>query len=380
MVQTAAIVGGGIGGFATAVALHRQGVEVAVYERAPALAEVGAGISLWPNATRALGRLGALDALRAAARPIRSLVLRDASGRVLLRAPMDRHEAPSLCAYRPDLVNALRGLLPASALHTGKALASVDAEGDRARLAFADGTTAQADVVVGADGIRSTVRAWVTGDDAGPVYRGYPVWRGIGPLPASVVPGEASESWGDGQRFGLLSVGGGRAYWYGTANRPQGETDDGPDARKAELARLFADWHGPIPEVVASTPAEAVLRGDTDDRPPRRGWSRGRAVLVGDAAHPTTPNLGQGGCLAIEDGLVLARCLAEHPPPQAFAAFESARYRRTARVVRESRWIGRMGQAGGALATARDLATRLTPGGAFAQRLAWLFDYDAATA
>lgn len=377
-IRTAAVVGGGIGGLATAAALHQHGVEVAVYERAPALGEVGAGISLWPNATRALDRLGALDAVRGAAGPIGALNVRDAAGRLLLRAPVAGHDAPALCAYRPDLVSALADLLPAGTLQTGKALASVEAEGDRARLLLADGSTAEADVVVGADGLRSTVRAYVTGDASAPVYRGHPIWRGVGPLPPTFVAGEISETWSDGRRFGLLDVGRGRAYWYATANRPEGEADGGPVARKAEVAAMFSDWHAPIPEAVEATPPEAVLRGDTYDRRPRRGWSRGRAVLVGDAAHPTTPNLGQGGCLAIEDALVLARCLAEPGTlAEAFATYERARYKRAARVTRESLWTGRLGQAGGALAALRNGATRLTPGSVYASRLDWLFRYAA---
>ena len=299
-------------------------------------------------------------------------------GRLLLRAPVGGHDAPALCAYRPDLIEALADQLPDGALRTGKALASVEVDADRAQLAFDDQTTAEADIVVGADGIRSAVRAFVTGDTSAPVYRGHPIWRGIGPLPDDFVGGEISESWGDGQRFGLLSVGEGRAYWYATANRPEGEADGGPEARKAEVLAMFEDWHGPIPEAIRSTPPEAVLRGDTYDRLPRRGWSRGRAVLVGDAAHPTTPNLGQGGCLAIEDGLVLARAIAESTSPsEAFASYEAARYRRTARVARESLWTGRLGQAGGALAALRNTVTRITPGNAYAKRLDWLFRYAA---
>ncbi len=377
-INTAAVVGGGIGGLATAAALHQRGVEVVVYERAPALADVGAGISLWPNATRALDRLGALDAVQRTAGPIDALNVRDAAGRLLLRAPVGGHDAPALCAYRPDLIEALADQLPDGSLRTGKALASVEVDADRAQLAFDDQTTAEADIVVGADGIRSAVRAFVTGDTSAPVYRGHPIWRGIGPLPDDFVGGEISESWGNGQRFGLLSVGDGRAYWYATANRPEGEADGGPEARKAEVLAMFEDWHGPIPEAIRSTPPEAVLRGDTYDRLPRRGWSRGRAVLVGDAAHPTTPNLGQGGCLAIEDGLVLARAIAESTSPsEAFASYEAARYRRTARVTRESLWTGRLGQAGGALAALRNTVTRITPGSAYAKRLDWLFRYAA---
>ncbi|MEM6337657.1 MAG: FAD-dependent monooxygenase, partial [Bacteroidota bacterium] len=363
--RTAAIVGGGISGLSTAVALHQIGIEATVYERAPALTDVGAGISLWPNATRALRRPGVLDRLLETAGPIKALNVRDAQGRLFFRAPVSGYDAPSVCAYRPDLIGALRAALPAEALQTGKTLETVDAletintGGDRAQLTFTDGTTANADFVVGADGIRSVVRTHVTGETADPVYRGYVVWRAIGPLPAAYTPGEITETWGHGARFGLLDVGGGRAYWYATANRPESETDTTPDARKAEILSLFGSWHDPIAEVIQETPASAILRGGTYDRPARRPWSRGRAVLVGDAFHPMTPNLGQGGCFAIEDALSLARALSESSTlPDAFSAFERARYRRAARVTRESLWTGRLGQLAGPLATLRDAATR----------------------
>lgn len=376
-VRTAAVVGGGIGGLATAIALRQHGIEATVYERAPASGEVGAGISLWPNATRALRALGALDPLLDTAGHIAALSVRDARGRVLLRAPVQGHDAPALCAYRPDLVAALHSALPAGSSCYGKALAAIEADGTRARLQFEDGTGAEADIVVGADGLRSTVRTYVTADAVGPVYRGYSVWRGIGPLPPSFERGEISESWGDGLRFGLLDTGGGRAYWYATAPWPEGEPDGGAESRKAAVLDLFADWHAPVPEVVRATPAARVLQGGTYDRRPRRGWSRGRAVLVGDAAHPTTPNLGQGGGMAIEDSLVLARCLSVAPPAEAFRMYERERYRRTARVTVESLWTGRLGLARGAAARLRDVVTRATPDALYVRRLGWLFRYAA---
>ncbi|MEM6326900.1 MAG: FAD-dependent oxidoreductase [Bacteroidota bacterium] len=374
--RTVAIVGGGIAGLSAALALRQRGIESTVYERAPVLSAVGAGISLWPNATRVLRSLDALAPLLDTAGPIAALNVRAPSGRVLLRAPTDGFDAPALCAYRPDLIDALRAPLPPEALVTGKTLVSVTTEADEARLMFADGTEVEADIVIGADGIRSSVRSYVAGETTEPIYRGHPIWRGIGPLPASFVPGEISETWGDGQRFGLLDVGGGRAYWYATATLPEGQSGSDGAARKAEVAARFADWHAPIPEAIAATPTEAVLGGDTYDRPPRRGWSRGRAVLIGDAAHPTTPNLGQGGCMAIEDAPVLARCLAEAAThTEAFQRFERERRRRTTRITRESLWTGRLGQATGALASARNVGARLMPGPLYTRRLGGLFDH-----
>ncbi|MEM1055763.1 MAG: FAD-dependent monooxygenase [Bacteroidota bacterium] len=374
-IQTALIVGGGIGGLATAIALRQRGIEATVVERAPAFAEVGAGISLWPNATRVLRDLGALGLLLERAGRINALHIPDASGRVLLRSPIPQPDAPALCAYRPDLIEALYAQLPEGTVRFGTTVASVHTDESGARLTFEDGSTAEADVVIGADGIHSAVRTFVTGRDEPPVYRGYPVWRGIAPLPESFVPGAISESWENGQRFGLLDVGGDRAYWYATANRPASEPSRDP---KADVLRLFADWHDPIPEVVQATPEGAVMRSGTYDRPPLRGWSRGRAVLMGDAAHPTTPNLGQGGCMALEDAPALARCLADAASlPEAFRQFERARYRRTSRVTRESLWTGRLGQASGRLGSLRNALMARTPGAFYSRRQQWLFEYRA---
>ncbi|MEM1116439.1 MAG: FAD-dependent monooxygenase [Bacteroidota bacterium] len=374
LVRTALVIGGGIGGLATALALRHVDIEAQVYERAEAFGEVGAGISLWPNATRVLRRLGVLDRLEGG--PIAALNVRAPSGRVLLRARTDRHDAPSLCVSRPGLIDALRAEIPEAALHLGRALASFDDRGDRVVARFADGTEAEADVLVGADGIRSAVRARLFGDEA-PVYRGYPVWRGLAPLPASFVRGEISETWGDGRRFGLLDVGNGRAYWYATALGPEGETEPSADARKAGLLDAFRTWHAPIPEVLAATPPEAIHRGDTTDRPPRRPWHRGRVVLTGDAIHSTTPNLGQGGCQAIESASALARHLGAAPPEAAFAAFEAERYARTARVTRESLATGWLGGLGGALGSARNALTAATPRRLYERNLDRLFRHVA---
>ncbi|MEO1172693.1 MAG: FAD-dependent monooxygenase [Myxococcota bacterium] len=298
--------------------------------------------------------------------------MRDRRGAVMMRSVPDVG-LPALCAYRPELIRTLANQLPKGTLRLGAAVARVHSEG----VQLEDGTEAVADVVIGADGLRSKVRDFVFGEGHRPIYRGYVVWRGMTRMPSSVVEGEVFESWGRGQRFGLFGAGQGRAYWYATANKPEGAVEsDG--ARKHELQRRFADWHEPIQEVIDSTGEAAILCGNTYDLRPRPGWSRGRAVLIGDAAHASTPNLGQGGCMALEDALVLARCLGAAPSPaDGFQEFERARFRRTRRVTRESLWIGRLGQAAGVFATARDLFSRLTPGTMQADRQRSLFDYDA---
>lgn len=373
-VKTAVVVGAGIGGLTAAVALRRVGIRATVHERAEKFGAVGAGISLWPNATRILKRLDVLDAVARTGARLSHLCLRDAKGRTLMRVPTDNYEVPALCAYRPDLVAALRAALPEGAVHLGHTLTAVKEQGDQVMATFANGAVTKSDILIGADGIRSAARAATLGA-ATPRYGGYPCWRGIGPMPNAWELAQATESWGDGKRFGLLPTGGGRMYWYATANLPEGDRMANDEAEKERVAALFAGWHNPIPQMIASTPAADVLVNDIYDLAPSRPWYAGRTVLIGDAIHATTPNLGQGGCTAIEDGWVLAEMLRDKPYGKAFHAFEKARHRRTTRVTKQSALVGQIGQWEGRAAKARNLATRGFPGALYASGSRWLFNY-----
>jgi 2-polyprenyl-6-methoxyphenol hydroxylase-like FAD-dependent oxidoreductase len=183
-----------------------------------------------------------------------------------------------------------------------------------------------------------------------------------------------SESWGAGARFGLVAIDGDRIYWFATANVPEG----GEDAGKAGLLARFGDWHDPIRAILESTPADAILRTDIADRDAIERWTEGRVTLLGDAAHPMTPNLGQGACQAIEDAVVLDLCLsATEDCAAAFGDYETRRLVRTARVVREARVYGRVGQIeNGAARALRNLAVRMTPLSATLRAVRWLYDFD----
>ncbi|HYI13494.1 MAG TPA: FAD-dependent monooxygenase [Thermoanaerobaculia bacterium] len=366
--MNAIVIGGGIGGLAAAIALARAGIGVAVYERAPVLGEVGAGITLWPNATRVLLDLGVGDAVLARGRRFHETEIRSPSGKLLARSSfsaIERHfDAPCIALHRAELHRALADAVPASTLHTGAECTSVDAEG--AEVALNDGRTVAGDVVIGADGIRSAVRAAIL-PQVQPRYAGYTAFRAIAGAGGVSMP---IETWGRGARFGAVPLTGERVYWFATVNAKPGLLLAAGE-RQRLLLDTFGAWADPVARLIRTTPADAILHNDIFDIAPFTPWSRGRAVLLGDAAHPTTPNLGQGACMALESAAVLAAELSSGASvPEAIHRYERRRMRRTAAITNESWRLGRIGQTGNRLAAAlRDLAVRVLPPGVGERRL-----------
>jgi 2-polyprenyl-6-methoxyphenol hydroxylase-like FAD-dependent oxidoreductase len=353
------IAGGGIGGMTAALALHQSGIEAAIYERAPAFAEIGAGMSLWPNATRVLASLGVLDEVVARGETFTQFDLRRSDGRAISEISMEGFATPSLCLHRADLQQVLHRALRAVPLEPGRSVQSFDQDPDGVTVRFADGRAARADGLVGADGIHSAIRAQLHGPGR-PVYRGYCIWRGIAPDTGLAVRGHISETWGAGLRFGILPMGAGKICWYATRNGPPAQPD-APEGRQQEIYDLFRDWHHPIPELIAATRAADIIKGNAQDRKSLRRWGDGRVTLLGDAAHPITPNVGQGAGLAIEDAACLAKLLRDGGDvAAAFRAYEGSRRGRTATIARQSRRIGAIGQWENRwLVPARNLVARL---------------------
>ncbi|WBO68319.1 FAD-dependent monooxygenase [Streptomyces camelliae] len=365
---TAVVVGGGIGGLAAAIGLHRIGWDVRVVERAGTLADAGAGISLHANGLRALDTLGVGTAVRAAARPQYTGGTRTPEGRWLARmdgAALERAlGTPIVGIRRADLHRALRAALPAACLRIGVTVSTLDRSApDRVAVPVADDVW-DADLVVAADGVNSRLRGLLFPGHPGPVYAGSTVLRAITDQPLDLDT-DFELTWGEGAEFGHIGFTDGRAEWHAVLTAPAAVRHDDP---LDWLRRRFDGWHAPIPELLAATRPEAVLHHDIHELvTPLPSFTAGRVVLLGDAAHAMTPNLGQGACQSLEDAATLAAALAtETSLASALARYDAERRPRSQAVARAARRAGRMGQrlTHPLAVSLRNTAMRLAPSGA----------------
>ncbi|MER6977844.1 FAD-dependent monooxygenase [Streptomyces carpinensis] len=374
MGDSAVVVGGGIGGLAAAIGLRQAGRQVTVLERARELADVGAGISLHANGMRALDALGVGDAVRAAARPQYTGGTRAPGGGWLARMDGSALEralgTPIVGIPRAELHRVLRAALPPGCLRIGTEVASVAQAGPgplRVSVVGStpdDAETLDADLVVAADGVNSGLRAQLFPHHPGPAYSGSTVLRAVTEHPVELGT-DFELTWGRGAEFGHIAFRDGRAEWHAVLNSPPGLRLADP---LGAMRRRFARWHAPIPALLEATRPDAVLHHDIHElRTPLPAYIAGRIVLLGDAAHAMTPNLGQGACQALEDAATLAAALATAPTVEsALARYDAQRRPRSQSVARAARQAGRMGQqlTNPLAVAARDTALRLAPSGA----------------
>jgi len=373
MVQVA-IVGGGIGGLTTALALKQSGFDSEVFEQAPALHDVGAAIAVWPNAMRILDRLNLADQVLAKAGVMREIRWVDQNGWLINRVSLSE-QPPAVALHRADLQHILAHSLPPSAIHLGNTLVNYSQQHNKMIASFANGSPIEADLLIGADGLHSHVREQLL-NDGDPVYRGYIVWRGISPTtPATLAPDTAIEIHGRGKRFGIGPVGLGRTGWWASANDPDPAAVD----TQHKLLCLFHGWYPPVVDLIEATPQSSILTTRAFDRPANTSWGAGRMTLLGDAIHPTTPNLGQGGCLAMEDAIVLARCFERFGAvEEALRTYERCQYKRTKAISSYSRLYGSIGQWENVWARGlRKAALALTPESLAHRLMDIVLNYDA---
>jgi 2-polyprenyl-6-methoxyphenol hydroxylase-like FAD-dependent oxidoreductase len=375
-----AIAGAGIGGLCTAIALQRSGFKVTVYEQAEKLTQVGAGLTIWENAVRVLRTLGLADQAIKAGAILEHFQLKTDRGETLYTIQpggvKPGFNELSIAIHRADLHEILLGALTAGSLKLNKACVGFTQTDEQVILEFANGETDSADLLIAADGIRSTIRAQMF-PHVPLRYSGYTAWRGVVESGDEAAAGMTSETWGSGARFGIVRIDSRRTYWFASVNESAGKRYAADEGR-AHLLRRFAGWHSPVISLIEATPAALILQNDIYDFAPLPRWSLGRVTMLGDAAHATTPNMGQGACMAIESAYSLARSLSvEHDHSSSFARYEKERHARTARITNQSHAFGRMGQLeNGFLCGMRNWMMRLMPNNMVKAQLRQTIGYD----
>jgi salicylate hydroxylase len=353
-----AIIGAGIGGLTAALGLLRAGQQVVIYEQAPELGEVGAGLSISPNAALGLDYLDMIDFMeREANAPLWQYTHHGETNEILVaidRAPVrTQYGAAYYQIHRADfhteLVHRIKEY-DADCIRLNHRLERVDTTANGYALAFAGGTHDEACAVIGADGLRSTVRDMLFVSDT-PTFTGHMAWRGL--IPSDALPGwysePASHVWvGPGKTCVCYPVRGRALVNFVGFARAESWVEEGwsVKARPEEIADAFAGWHPHATDLIAAVPEEQAFRWGLFARQPLEQLNHGRAVLIGDAGHPMLPWFGQGASSSIEDGVVLARCFeAAHGVTDAFERFNQCRLERVTFLQRESNLGGERLQA-----------------------------------
>lgn len=354
------VVGAGIAGLATTVALQRRGHDVTIVEERNHAAS-GAGISIWPNALAALDEIDLGDAVRAAGGRITAGAMRWRDGS-WLRHPSPQRIVkalgePLVVIRRSALTAVLAGALAADSVRNGVGVTELVATADGVRVRLSDSSTLEFDAVVGADGTHSVVARHLNGALHNR-YVGYTAWRGV--AQCGIDPDLAGEVIGPSVEFGHVPLGTDLTYWFFTERLPEGRV--APQGELAYLKEKLASWTDPIPALLAATDPDELLHNDLYDRDEARQWSRGPIVVVGDAAHAMRPHLGQGGCQAIEDAAILAAFVdGTDDLAAAFARFAAFRKPRVQALVRESAILGRIVNMPPLLSTLAVRATAVVP-------------------
>lgn len=377
--KSIAILGGGIGGLCAAIGLQRAGIEVNVYEGAPELQALGAGLVLSVNSVLALRQLGLDEAVQSVGHAFDEVAILDQRGRPIsstdMRSLAVAYGVSNFSIHRADLQEVLVSQLTPHTLQVGKKCVAITQRENQVTLSFEDGSTAVAEALIAFDGIHSVVRRTLL-PQVTLRYAGYTCWR-------SVISYDShqrisfSETWGKQGRFGIVPLTDQRVYWFATLNAKRND----PHLRSytvADLQRTFQNYHAPIVDILAHTSDEELLWNDILDFKPIERYAFGNIALAGDAAHAMTPNMGQGAGMAIEDAAVLTDCLTHYPEvDEAFRQFEQRRRQRASSIVKGSFQLGRVAQLTNPwLSTLRNTLFRMIPEQVSQRQMKSLYEVD----
>lgn len=372
------VIGGGIGGLTMTIALQQKGLDVHVYESGAELQAVGKGIWLPPNALLVLERLGISEAIAQRGVLLERIELRDKDDGVLLNHDLRQIKAKyghtTVSIHRVELHRVLAEHIQPGTLHLGKHCTRFTQDNDGVTAQFEDETHAEGDVLIGADGIHSVIRKALF-PNVRLRYAGQTCYRGIANMELpDFLAHTCWEVWGGEFRFGFSPIGHREVYWYAPVTAPAGSARS--DRTLLEmLAEGYASFPSPIPEIIERTPAKEIIRTALYDFLPIKRWWQGRVVLIGDAAHAMTPNLGQGGAQAIEDTFVLADMLSNcRTIAEAFREYEHLRMLKVRRIVNTAWQFGKVAHVRRRwLQKLRNVAMKSVPDWLNRKRIEWLY-------
>lgn len=348
--KRALVVGAGVGGLTLTTALRRNGIDATLFEKAPELRhiQVGGGLHVWPNAIKALRQVELGDAVEEIGMKVERVVFVSKKGKSLGGLDVGEQTrqmgAQVMGTRRALLMKALADAVDEEAMVLGTELTRFEQDDDGVTAHFADGREERGDVLIGADGINSTVRSQLHGAEK-PRYSGYSSWIATVSRAEVGIPddGRLVVAFGPHGRFIFYHVAPGQLGWIANLNRPEGERDEGN--AKAGLLESYKGWVEPTERIIAATDEQAIIRSDLVDRRPTKSWGEGRVTLLGDAAHPMTPNITQGACQAMEDAIVLTKLLRETADvAAALRRYEEQRIPHVGPIQKRARVVGALGQ------------------------------------
>ncbi|WP_431785565.1 FAD-dependent oxidoreductase [Paenibacillus lactis] len=376
-----AIIGGGIGGLCTAFALQQRGHDVTLYEGASTFQSLGAGLGVGANALKALDKIGLKKQVMEHSKVLRKMVILSDQGKPITETDSlmvsERFGTDNVTIHRADLLSVLRNALKPGTIVLNKRCVDFVQAQDGVTVSFEDGETTRADAVVAADGINSIFRKNLVPGST-PRYAGYTCWRAVINDPGIVIDGlVATETWGPSGRFGIVPLAGGQIYWFACV---KAKARDQRIARYGiqDLLSNIRDYHKPIPQIIRATDEASLIHNDILDIKPIPQYAFGRIALLGDAAHATTPNLGQGAGQAMEDAYVLTKCLeTAGDVATAFKEYERQRLDRTRKIINMSNQNGRIAQLENkGLILLRNAVLKLVPPSVNTKRFEFLYDVD----
>ncbi|RST70298.1 monooxygenase [Siminovitchia acidinfaciens] len=379
--QNIVIIGGGIGGLCTALMLQKNGFRAELYESATSIKAIGAGLGVGSNALRALYEAGVGHQLEEKGNRLDYMIFQNQRGKTLNQMDLtklaDEFRLSSYTIHRADLHNILFRAIKPGTVHLKKKCVDFKQDGEKVTVFFEDGTNVQADIVIAADGIHSMFRTRLV-QNSQPRYAGYTCWRGVVSTDDPLIHSHtAYELWGQEGRFGIVPLKDNRIYWFACVNtKPGNPVYQAFSVR--DVANTFLQFPKHVTELIESTKEKDLLHHDMLDIKPLKQFAFGRVVLLGDAAHATTPNMGQGAGQAMEDAIVLAKSLKESQSyEEAFRQYERERVTRTAKIITMSRQIGAAAQFGNPIAIKiRDTLFQMVPSGLLLKNFRFLLDVD----